>query len=582
MSKEGSIRTERALVFATAGVLALALGFSLWAITRSDNGSNTYLDRALESEQQLLRIRLTGLVHELEQALVLEGALLDTAGGPPGTNGLVGRWRPLLEGHWALTQVAIADEYGNETALLRNGAGTLVRSTSEGSQYKPSTIIALDGTDVTVVDSLRYDPRSQLWFSRALEDARDVPIWTIYRHELDSLRRLRLSLLLRAKDNTDPFHVVMFEADPKRISWLDHQYASIDQHAFLVLNSDGQILDRTHDSSETELEAAMRSAAARWNSDRIKGLFSLMEGERGYVASFAPYALNGQTLYTGAVLDTSVVGPLVEHERMVLNVLGIILIVLTGLLGSLWWRSRTAAAELREQERRSRSQELRLAKALGEREVLNREVHHRVKNNLQVVSSLLNLQAAGLDDGPVRDEFLRGKHRIDTIALVHHKLYALKDLRNVDLALFFDALTQAAAEYNEPQSHTVSFEVETQGLKCDQDTAIGLGIILCELMSNAFQHAFPYATGGHIDVQVQAVEGDLHRLVVKDNGKGLDPDTQTGKGKLGLEIVDALADQLDGSFHTRTNGGTTFEVLFRMRVANDSANTIDPEADSLQ
>jgi len=199
-----------------------------------------------------------------------------------------------------------------------------------------------------------------------------------------------------------------------------------------------------------------------------------------------------------------------------------------------------------------------------------------------VVSSLLNLQAASLDNGAVRDEFLRGKQRIDTIALVHHKLYALKDLRNVQLDLFLGALALATAETNRPQSLTVSYEVDTQGLRCDQDTAIGLGIILCELMSNCFQHAFPYATGGHIDVQVQAVEGDLYRLVVRDNGKGLQTGNTTGPGKLGLEIVEALADQLDGSFHTRTNNGTTFEVLFRMRPALASADAIDTEADGLQ
>jgi two-component sensor histidine kinase len=84
-------------------------------------------------------------------------------------------------------------------------------------------------------------------------------------------------------------------------------------------------------------------------------------------------------------------------------------------------------------------------------------------------------------------------------------------------------------------------------------------------MANCYEHAFPYPTGGHIDVVVQNVEGDLHRLVVKDNGKGLPDGPAAGPGKLGLEIVAALAEQLDGSFHIRTNGGVTFEVLFRQR-----------------
>lgn len=585
MSKAGSILTERALVFATAGVLAITVGFALWSIIRSGNASRAYLERAVESEQQLMRVRLVGLVHELEHALGLEAAMLETAQNGPDSAQLLGHWAALMNGHWSFTMVALADENGNETAVLRTDEGLTLRHTEEGSQNGPSnTAILSQGSDEEVTDSVIirtvYDPRTSLWFSKALEDARSAPIWTFFRIHEDGPIRLQLSLLLRATGPDGPFRVVMFEIDPARIPWLDQQRSNIDRPAMLVMHSEGHILDRNTGSEDTDPHKALLSATEEWNNKRTKDPFVSMFGGKEYLASFSPYALNGETLYTGVLLDAEPLTPMVRHERSVLLVLGSLLLMLTVLLGSLWWRSRVAAAELRRQERRSRSQELRLAKALGEREVLNREVHHRVKNNLQVVTSLLNLQASGLDDGPVRDEFLRGKQRIDTIALVHHKLYALKDLRNVDLALFFGALTKATAEYNEPQSHTVSFDVDTQGLKCDQDTAIGLGMILCELMSNAFRHAFPYATGGHIDVQVQAVEGDLHRLVVKDNGKGIDPGSMSGQGKLGLEIVEALADQLDGSFHSRTNGGTTFEVLFRMRTPGTSANAMVSEADS--
>ncbi|MEX1131943.1 MAG: sensor histidine kinase [Flavobacteriales bacterium] len=587
MSKERSIRTERTLVFGTAGVLLLAVGFAFWSIVRSGSDSAAYLDRSLEGQQQLLHVRLSGLVHELEQALVLERSMLQANAVGSDPEQLLEHWRPLLEGHWSLSKVAVADEYGNETALLRKGDVVGLRRTVEGSQHEASTTVELAGLfDGVQGDSALekgiYDPRTRVWFGKALEDARDTPIWTFVRIEEGGSSRLQLSLLVRASDANAPFRVVMFEADPERISWLDQQRTTQEHSASLVMNSDGHILNRTNNIEDEELRAALISASEHWNRERNKGPFKWFHMEKEYMASFSPYALNGETLYTGILMDTALVAPLLQNERSVLYTLASLLSILCALLGTLWWRGRAAAAEVRKQERRSRSQELRLAKVLGEREVLNREVHHRVKNNLQVVSSLLNLQAIGLDDGPVREEFLRGKQRIDTIALVHHKLYALKDLRNVDLGLFFDALTQASAEYNEPHSRTVSFDVDTQGLKCDQDTAIGLGIILCELMANAFRHAFPYATGGHIDVQVQAVEGDLHRLVVKDNGKGLDPDSQNGKGKLGLEIVEALADQLDGSFHTRTNGGTTFEVLFRMRPVNGSANAIPAEADSLQ
>jgi two-component sensor histidine kinase len=279
----------------------------------------------------------------------------------------------------------------------------------------------------------------------------------------------------------------------------------------------------------------------------------------------APYALNGKQLRTVLVLDLQPLGDWLRPELMGLVITGILLSTLILLLLFAYSRKRGSDDRIRKQAKRSRSQEMKLAKALGEREVLNREVHHRVKNNLQVVSSLLNLQAMRLDEGDVKTEFLRGKRRIDTIALVHHKLYGLNDLRNVDLKLFFDDLIGALADMHRPQSRTVSTEVDTQGIHADQDTAIELGIILCELVGNTYQHAFPYATGGHVEIRIQPVEGDLYRLTVKDNGKGIPDGGKEGPGKLGLEIVEALSEQLDGSFHVRTNGGVLFEVLFRMQ-----------------
>ncbi|MBK7946429.1 MAG: sensor histidine kinase [Flavobacteriales bacterium] len=209
--------------------------------------------------------------------------------------------------------------------------------------------------------------------------------------------------------------------------------------------------------------------------------------------------------------------------------------------------------------------EHRLDKAMGERDVLSREVHHRVKNNLQVVSSLLNLQASSLNDNTVREEFLRGKRRIDTIALVHHRLYDHPDMRSIDLRAFLQQLTTSIADLQGGQRRTVSIGVECNGLKADQDTAIELGIIVCELVTNAYQHAFPHATGGHINVAVERVEGDLHRLVVSNNGVAADRATLSGPGKLGLEIVEALSEQLDGSLHVRTEGSPAFEILFRMK-----------------
>ncbi|MCB0818820.1 MAG: sensor histidine kinase, partial [Flavobacteriales bacterium] len=192
----------------------------------------------------------------------------------------------------------------------------------------------------------------------------------------------------------------------------------------------------------------------------------------------------------------------------------LVLLAISGIWAFL--RKRRDARVRRFQQLRSQNQERKLAKALGEREVLDREVHHRVKNNLQVVSSLLNLQAMRLAEGKVKEEFMRGKRRIDSMALVHHKLYALQDLRGIDLDLFFRELMDALLKDLDPTNGSVSHEVRTGGVQADADTAIQLGIILSELFINCHQHAFPHGSGGHVEVQLDLVEDRLYRLVVRD------------------------------------------------------------------
>jgi two-component sensor histidine kinase len=255
-------------------------------------------------------------------------------------------------------------------------------------------------------------------------------------------------------------------------------------------------------------------------------------------------------------------------ERRMALVFGLFLAILSGLLLITWRVRAVVRKRMRKQQRTNRNLQRKLAKAIGERDVLNREVHHRVKNNLQVVSSLLNLQAQRITDGAARAEFIRGKRRIDAMALVHHKLYGMPDLRSIRLQDLFQQLADAVAGLHEPASRSVSHAVDTGGIASDPDTAIELGIILCELLDNCHQHAFPFATGGHIDVEVRALGGDLFRLEVRDNGKGLGENDLKDPSKLGLEIVDALAGQLDGTFTTRPRGnapGTVFEVRFHKR-----------------
>lgn len=571
-------------VLLAAGVMVAALIHASILYMRSDRVAATLVERRLENAQQLLRVRVAGLVHDLEMALQQEAVALEHWTDSAEAQILAQRWLTLVERHWALSMVALADEHGNETALMTTGNGLRLRETMEGSKNEPAVVSRIPhrgrtGTALARIGEENHDPRTQAWYGKALENVRDQPTWTLSLTQ-EELPALQASLLVRSPSDTGTFRILMFQVDPARSAWLDPRSLPVDRVGMLLMDGDGRILDRPRIEADAPMDAVLDRTAQEWTADKHRTAFNVHVPTGSYKASVAPYALNGQTIHTAVVMDLSEELPFLQRERRSLLILIILLVALALILAWLWYQRRLVDAEVRRQELRRRSQEQRLAKALGEREVLNREVHHRVKNNLQVMTSLLNLQAAVLEDGPVRDEFLRGKQRIDTISLVHHKLYALKDLRNVDLDRFLNELARSVSEHHTQQRLTVSHEVDTQGLRCDQDTAIGLGIIFCELMTNAYRHAFPYATGGHIEISVCNVEGDLHRLVIKDNGIGMTQGAAAGPGRLGLEIVEALAEQLDGSFHMRSNGGTTFEVLFRMHnkvVPNGSA----PEPDSV-
>lgn len=560
--------SDNGLFTAVMAVILLGVGFIIWSFMRMQDRQLELSEQGLVRKQQLLHARLDGMFSEWSEDLREEAA---AAARVDSASQLTTRWLSLLASHWSIASIRLADELGNETAVYRDDDVLHLVVTREGSKFERTWTARLnadgipDGAPRPWKAIPDYDPRERIWFSKALEDSRDEPTWSL-KQTGDTLHPdLQVSYLIRPSSDSVPYHVIMFDVDLKRSEWMDTRSSALVDMGATLLNDEGLQLNPT-DPRKDELHTRVETKAiAMWTTEKWRGPFIVEEGPMRCRALVTPYMLNGQTLFTLTMIDLAEVNGWTRAERTTLWIMAGIMGMLVALLIWLWLRRRDIDEEVRRQVKQSRTQELRLTKALGERDVLNREVHHRVKNNLQVVSSLLNLQAMRLDDGAVRDEFLRGKRRIDTIALVHHKLYGLADLRNVDLNLFFTGLIEALGEMHLPQSRTISREVHTNGVMADQDTAIELGIVLCELVSNAFQHAFPYATGGHIEAHMKPIEGDLFRLVVKDNGKGLNDGYATGSGKLGLEIVEALAEQLDGTFHTRSNGGVTFEVVFRMR-----------------
>lgn len=571
---------DGALIVALALSLVGGIAVAAWAYSQVEARRSVLTEQYLSAQEQAFNARLDGFFLGMEEELG-EELLAIPDSDTLNHQSLFARWEPLLLAHPTIQRISLADQWGDEHALVRGPSGVMERQVFKGSSEGPA-IESFRGEDREDYDSLRLseddkDPRREAWFAKALEDNQGAAAWTLATDEGNRVV-LQIAQLIRARTQDLPLRVLMFEVELQRSRWLDTRTLANGALNGVLFDAGRNVLGYSR-SSTLVMDDSSAQQMVRAVEDPASGMVFSMPHSKGQLkAKVKEHPLNGALLYTLLLLEPQVVDDWVEPEQLAL-IIGFTLLVLIGVL--LIWiavRGRRGTERIRQTAKKIRSLERRLTKTTGERDVLNREVHHRVKNNLQVVSSLLNLQASRLEEGPVRMEFLRGKRRIDTIALVHHKMYDLKDLRNVDVQQFFDQLIAALSQMHEPLRRSVSHEVQAHGIKADQDTAIELGIILCELVTNTYEHAFPYATGGHVDITVQAVDSHLHRLVVRDNGKGLDVERIERDGKLGLEIVEALTEQMNGSLHIHSgDNGATFEVLFRMNWNSSTTELPDPQ-----
>lgn len=209
--------------------------------------------------------------------------------------------------------------------------------------------------------------------------------------------------------------------------------------------------------------------------------------------------------------------------------------------------------------------ERELRASLAEKEMLLKEVHHRVKNNLQVIVSLINLQRDKVLDPAAREVFADVRGRVYAIALLHERLYRSRNLARIDLREYVPELLAEIVRTHERADRGVTLETSVCSLVLDMDAAMPVGLILHELVSNAFKHAFPAdrRPGGRVRVEVSQ-DGAEARLVVTDDGVGFDPPPPDARGgSLGLMLVQSLARQLDGALTITRDGGSRCAVTFR-------------------
>ncbi len=202
--------------------------------------------------------------------------------------------------------------------------------------------------------------------------------------------------------------------------------------------------------------------------------------------------------------------------------------------------------------------------SLGEKEVLLKEVHHRVKNNLQVISGLLNLQAHHITDQLSKEIYKESQNRVISMALIHEELYQARDLARVDFGAYIENLVENLFGSYSVDENRIELDLDIDHTEMVVDTAIPCGLIVNELISNCLKHAFPDGMNGRVRVAFHELDDKEYELVVSDDGVGLPLEMDiTRTDSLGMQLVFLIVEQLKGKIEVSREGGTGFHILFR-------------------
>ncbi len=209
------------------------------------------------------------------------------------------------------------------------------------------------------------------------------------------------------------------------------------------------------------------------------------------------------------------------------------------------------------------SSNLLMEEALAEKEVLLREVHHRVKNNLQVISSLLQLQSQFVSDPKILGYMTDSQNRVRALAYIYEHLYRSKELGMIDFSEYTTRITQSLRREYGANAQNVAVQFDIHDVVLNPDTSVPLGLLLNELVSNAFRHAFPDEREGTIMISMHPNENGSYTLAIRDDGIGMPKGIRIEKiQSLGLLLVSSLVTQLDGTLELKTGKGTEFRIVF--------------------
>ena len=195
--------------------------------------------------------------------------------------------------------------------------------------------------------------------------------------------------------------------------------------------------------------------------------------------------------------------------------------------------------------------------------VVLKEIYHRVKNNLLVVSSLLEMQSNCFEDPEITKVFRNSQHRLHSMALIHEQLYKSKNLKQLNFGNYLDVLTKKLSDSYDTSEQGVKIIMDVEPISLSLETAHTCGLIVNELIANSLEHAFTGRKGGHIWLELKQFEGCGMILRIKDDGTGM-PDNIDffNSDSLGLKLVRILTRQLEGNLDIEKNQGTCFTIKF--------------------
>ncbi len=202
--------------------------------------------------------------------------------------------------------------------------------------------------------------------------------------------------------------------------------------------------------------------------------------------------------------------------------------------------------------------------SLQQKDLLLKEIHHRVKNNLQIISSLIKLQSSHVKDKEIHSLFAESQNRIKTMALIHEKLYRSKDISVIEFYDYIKNLVDSLYASYGISPDRVKAKIEFRSIYLDIDTAIPCGLIINELVSNCLKYAFPNLMKGNIFIDLTEQNDIEYKMIIKDNGAGIPENIDfNNSASLGLKLVKILSEQLGGNVELIRENGTEFRILFK-------------------